>query len=320
MNENPNQTPQLAYKAAACTLFEGDYHLGLAALVNSLAQAGFQGTFWAGYRGALPPWLHQLKALDAPGEYMVGEHIRLVFVPVEARIHFTNYKPQFMLELLANRASEYEYIWYFDPDITVRCGWSFFATWQRYGIALCQDMMYIPFAETDLLRQQWAEIATAMGLGKPRPLIQHFNAGMVGVAAEHTSFLQLWKRLIDQTAEMGYDLTGFLPGTRELPLHATDQDALNIAAMYTEHPLSTMGPEAMGFVNGGFTMYHAVVRKPWRGSLIGSALSGYPASDAIKYFFTQVSSPIRAYSPWRLRGKKLACKVAGFIGRFYARR
>jgi hypothetical protein len=320
MSEKSNPTPQSAYRVAACTLFEGDYHLGLAALVNSLANAGFQGVFCAGYRGALPPWVSQLTALDAPGGYMVGDHIRLVFVPVETKIHFTNYKPQFMLELLANQAGGCEYIWYFDPDVTVRCNWSFFAKWQRYGIALCQDMLYSPFAETDLLRQQWLEIATAMGLGKPSPLIQHFNAGMVGVAAAHASFLHLWKRMIDHTAELGYDLSGFLPGTRELPMHATDQDALNIAALYTEHPLSTMGPEAMGFVNGGFTMYHAVIRKPWRGSLVMSALSGYPANDAIKYFFTQVSSPIRAYSPWRLRGKKMACKVAGFIGRFYARR
>lgn len=38
-----------------CTLFDGDFHYGLAAMLNSLVQAGYKGTVWAGYRGALHP-------------------------------------------------------------------------------------------------------------------------------------------------------------------------------------------------------------------------------------------------------------------------
>ena len=33
-----------------------------------------------------------------------------------------------------------------------------------------------------------------------------------------------------------------------MPFHASDQDALNIAAMYSVFPLSTLGPQGMGFV------------------------------------------------------------------------
>lgn len=306
---------------AICTLFEGDYHFGVAALINSLVRGGYKGTFWAGYRGTLPPWLDQLQCIDAERNlYLVANQVRLGFLSVETKLHFTNYKPQFMLNLLADQAASSDYLWYFDPDIYLLCGWPFFAKWQRYGIALCEDLLYFTLPANNLLRQQWAEIAEGMGLGEPKLIAQHFNGGMVGVPATYVSFLQLWKRVLDQASAMGYDLTGFLPFTREMPLHATDQDALNIAALYTEYPLTTLGPEAMGFISGGFTMYHAVIRKPWRDSIIRNALAGHPPSNAIKQYFRQVSSPIQAYSPMHLRAKLVACSIAGFIGRFYGRR
>jgi hypothetical protein len=313
--------PQAAQKVAICTLFEGDYHLGLAAFVNSLVRAGFTGTVWAGYRGALPPWLDQLKRLDVQrGEFMVTDQVRLVFLPLKTEIHLTNYKPQFMLDLLADQASECEYLWYFDPDIFLRCSWSFFADWQRHGIALCQEIVNNILPEDSPQRQQWMEIASDIGLSKPRPLNHYFNGGMVGLSAERASFLHLWKRLIELAGATGCDLKVFKPGSREMPFNASDQDALNIAAMYTEHPLTTMGPEAMGFIPAGFTMYHTVGQKPWRGSFFLRALAGMPPSDADKFFFTQVSTPIRAYSPSHLRARRLACTIAAFIGRFYSRR
>ena len=61
MGEEIANRPQVE-STGICTLFEGDYHLGLAAFLNSLMRAGYAGTVWAGYRGALPPWLGQLNA------------------------------------------------------------------------------------------------------------------------------------------------------------------------------------------------------------------------------------------------------------------
>ncbi len=310
-----------ASKTAICTLFEGDYHLGLAALVNSLAAAGYAGTVWAGYRGALPPWLPQLKRLDAAGdEYIVTDQMRLAFVRLDTDYSLTNYKPQFMLDLLAGKACDCEYLWYFDSDIFIRCKWQFFAEWQQYGIALCQELVNNILPEDSPLRRKWMRVATDAGLRNPRPLHCYFSGGMVGVSARQSSFLDTWRLLIERAEAEGCDPRDFLSGNREMTFFSADQDALNITAMYTEHPLTTMGPEAMGFVPGGYTMYHTVGSKPWKGSFLRRSLAGIPPSSAEKFFFTQVSSPIRAYTPLEFGAKRLACSIAAFIGRFYHRR
>ena len=44
-------------KISFCTLFERNYHFGVAALSNSLIAAGYAGTLWVGYRGALSGWI-----------------------------------------------------------------------------------------------------------------------------------------------------------------------------------------------------------------------------------------------------------------------
>jgi hypothetical protein len=307
-------------QSGICTLFEGNYHLGLAAFLNSLVHADYSGTVWAGYRGAPPPWLDQLEKTATEGqEFIIAGRVRLVLLQLTTPIHLTNYKPQFMLDLLQGPARECEYLWYFDPDICLRAQWTFFADWQRYGIALCQELVNNNLPEDAPLRHEWMEIASSLGLKNPRPLSRYYNGGLVGVSAIHTSFLDSWRRLIDHAPSLGLDLREMMPGNRDMPLHATDQDALNIAAMYSEFPLSTLGPQGMGFLSGDVKMYHTVAQKPWNGSFLLRALAGNPPTNAMKFFFTQVSSPICAYSFLGLKTRKLACTIAAFIGRFYRR-
>ncbi len=170
-----------SHPSGICTLFEGDYHLGLAAFLNSLVHAGYSGTVWAGYRGALPPWLDQLKTIGAEGvEFLVTDSVRLVFLPLTTEIHLTNYKPQFILDLLAGPASGCEYLWYFDPDICLRVPWPFFANWQRYGVALCQEIVNNSIPSNSPLRHQWIEIASSIGLSEPQEMNHYYNGGMVG--------------------------------------------------------------------------------------------------------------------------------------------
>lgn len=307
------------YEGIVCTLFEGDYHFGLAALVNSLAASGFKGCIWAGYRGRIPPWINQLQRCDNENEYVVNRDIRLVFLYIETSTHFANIKPRFMQELISSHP-EYRYIFYFDPDITLRCAWSFFIEWGKHGIALCEDVTNGTMPANHPLRLKWIELVSTIGLTNPIPLSRYFNAGFVGLPTSSVSFLQLWQDAISLTESLGVDVTVFGPGSRADPFYAVDQDALNISAMYTEHQLATIGPEGMGLVPGGFTMYHALGSpKPWRKKMIRSALSGVSPSSADKAFLLHVISPIRPYSRFELKIKMLSCSLGSLIGRFYRR-
>ena len=307
-------------QSAICTLFEGNYHIGLAAFLNSLVHADYSGTVWAGYRGAPPPWLDQLeKSPSSAQEFIIAGKVRLVLLPLTTSIHLTNFKPQFMLDLLGGPARDCPYLWYFDPDICLRVQWSFFLNWQRCGIALCQEIVNNNLPADAPLRHEWIEIASSLGLRNPRPLHHYYNGGLVGLAANQTSFLETWRRLIELAGNSGYDLRSMMPGNRDMPLHASDQDALNIAAMYSEFPLSTLGPQGMGFLPGDVKMYHTVAQKPWNGSFLFRALAGSPPTSAMKFFLTQVSSPIRPYSFFAFQTRKLTCSTAALIGRFYRR-
>ena len=319
---NESESSSSVNEVGICTLFEGDYHLGLAAFVNSLVRAGYKGIVWVGYRGALPAWIDQLERVrgQAADEFRVAGLIKLAFLKLDTTVHLTNYKPAFMLRLLAGEARRCKYLWYFDPDIFLMANWTYFEKWQSCGVALCQEIVDNIFPADAPLRQEWARIAAGAGFNTPRQVNHYYNAGMVGVPAEHRGFLEEWERLIQLADSLGYSMNVMARGSRDMPFNMRDQDALNVAVMYTKAPLSTLGPQGMGFIYGASTvMYHAVGPKPWRGSILLRALQGLPPSGATKFFFTQVGGPIRVYSPVRLWAKRMACSIGALIGRFYRR-
>jgi hypothetical protein len=88
---------------AICTLFENNYHHGVAALVNSLIKADFEGKVFCGYRGPLPPWAKNATRRQEVYHWKANDSIELVFIPCSPDIHFTNYKPAFMLQLMSVR-------------------------------------------------------------------------------------------------------------------------------------------------------------------------------------------------------------------------
>lgn len=311
-----------SHEFVVCTLFEGDYHIGLAALVNSLMAHGFIGRIAIGYRGALPPWVDQLVKIQSSSRgarYQVSDSVQLDFVSIDTAMHLANFKPFFMRQLL----SEYpacKFIWYFDPDIVIRCSWKFFAQWAKYGICLCEDVTNGTMPTNHPIRCQWIELATLWGFENPTRISRYYNSGFVGLPASSVHFLEVWEFVIKSAQSSGVSMTAFGVGTRMSPFYGVDQDAMNVAAMYASLPLTTVGPEGMDLVPGGFTMYHAIGSpKPWRKNMFMSALRGVPPSGSDKAFLANLSQPIQVYTSTQLAWKRFSCTAAALIGRFYRR-
>ncbi len=302
--------------ATVCTLFEGNYHYGVGALVNSLYQYGFRGMIWAGYRGELPPWAKPLKNCKDYQEFKVADNCVIRFINLDVPIHLAHYKPNFMLDLWNNYCPEAEAMFYFDPDIVIKCRWSFYEEWVSRGIALCQDVnAYMPSDYP--VRMAWKDFAESKGYICHRQLNQYFNCGFVGVSQSHQSALSLWQNLLTSLEEKGIKLTVFTSGDRSELFPGPDQDTLNLMTMITPYPLSTIGPEGMDFIPGGFTMSHAVGKpKPWHKSMIYNALRGRSPSLADKAYWQHTQSPIQLYSQTKLFWKQIDLRYGAAIGRF----
>jgi len=301
-----------------CTLYEGNYHLGVAVLINSILRGGFRGLFWIGYRGELPAWLDGLSR-DSNGLYVVGDAL-LGFELLDSAIHFAHFKPLFMKSLFDRGVATHR-LWYFDPDITVRCTWSFYQRWIKFGACICQEYTMGTMPSTHPIRCEWVELAEKAGWGEPvNQLERYFNSGFLGVEAHNSEILDTWAAANDLARNAGVDQSKFQTDSRSNTFLFADQDALNIAAMYTKVPLTVIGPEGMGWVTGGFTMYHSVGSpKPWRKKFLRSALAGNPPSNGDKHFFLMADGPLHPYSSGKLRWLRISLNISSLFGRFNRR-
>lgn len=316
MSNAPTRLPE--NEQVICTLFEGDYHLGTAVLLNSIVRSGFQGLFWAGYRGALPPWTAKLQKTEQ-GLYRVGDAL-LGFEEIDNPVHFTQFKPEFMRSLF-DRGVATRNLWYFDPDITVRCQWEFYQRWIQFGVCLCQDITMGTMPSNHPIRCEWMDAAKESGWAAPVSTQErYYNGGFVAMHVDYREFLDTWIAAMKLANSAGVDPHKLQDGTRANTYYSTDQDALNIAAMYSQSPMSTIGPEGMGFLPGGFTMYHTVGgKKPWRKKFVRAALAGDPPWNGDKHFLECADGPIRAYSSGQLQSMRRAANWGTLIGRFYRR-
>lgn len=318
--------------SAVCTLFEGSYHYGVAALSNSLFASGFRGVIYAGYRGSLPAWAAAAKPTALPpwtGATVLSaaEGLKLVFVPLTTDFHLTNYKPHFMLALMDGPARSAEAMFYLDPDICVVDKWQYFEDWVSSGVALCEDVNS-PLPQFHPRRVGWRRYYARHGLELRFRGSEYVNGGFVGVRAEDRGFLATWKLAMELMAhEIGslavasiaagqaYRSTGFAGC-----FDRTDQDALNAAIELSDLSASIIGQEAMAFKPGAALLPHALGSgKPWQRNYLRMALSGTPPRVADKAFWANVNGPIDAFQSSRAAFKKLDITAAAAVGRLLRR-
>ncbi len=321
-------------KQAICTLFEGNYHLGLAAFCNSLFEFGFTGDVYAGFRGELPPWAKggdsgklsewpDSTSLDLDGK------ISLHLIPLQTNYHFTNYKPDFMLDLWRGVAKDADVFFYIDPDIVVNVNWQLFEKWVNAGVALCEDVNS-PLAKNHPKRVGWRTYYGNHNISLTFKESFYVNGGFVGLLKRDIGFIETWKRLQELMADEigGLDRSSLNGPKIEKgkdstfsPFGKTDQDALNASIEASELPVSIAGTHAMSFSSGRALLPHALGQpKPWDLHALSKCLSGYPLRQIDKIYWNYANGVIRSQPAHKVWRKKLAIKCAVLVSRFYSRK
>lgn len=310
--------------SAICTLYEGHYHHGLAALCNSLYNNGYKGSIYIGYRGEIAPWAKSAKddsSLNWEGGKTIGfaEGLYLHFLPIVTSLHLTNYKADFMLQLWEGHAKNMEGMFYFDPDIVIKCNFSFYEKWIQHGVALVHEITANDMTVNNPIRMLWREIINENNENVVNNLTSYINAGFFGLNKRHISFVEKVSKFVFIAKDKYHvNLNAFDFTDRTDPFFAKDQDILNIAAMCSEVPLCEIGPEGMDFVHGGFTMSHAIGGpKPWKKNFIKSFFKGNAPSLPDKAYWQHVDAPIKSFSNITIRNKRFSIKITSFLGRFY---
>jgi hypothetical protein len=316
---------------SVCTLFEGRYHKGAAALVNSLVRYGFSGTVFAGLKGPLPPWATgRAQSLSEPNgahELQITDDVWLRFLPQETTSHLTNYKPEFMLSLLRGAARDADALLYLDPDIVLNERWSYIEDWLQCGVALCEDVNS-PLHTTHPRREGWRRYFGQRGIALRAGEPTYVNGGAVGIRKEDIAFLEIWSTMMNLMAEQIGGLgTAKVEGGHKFQragfancFDSSDQDSLNASLEAYDGAITILGQEAMGLKPGHAVLPHALgSRKPWKCSYLAEAFRGRPPRLVDKVYWANALSPISIATPTAVKRKRIAILLAAALGRIYRR-
>jgi hypothetical protein len=309
-------------KIALCTLFEGHYHYGVAALVNSLAASGYEGTVWVGHRGALPSWILDHPDFDAvTGRLHVTSGLTLSAIELDPPISLNYYKPAFMREIFSTHEPACDAVVYLDPDLVVKCAWRDIEGWfEEDGIVLVEDV-HGSLPSNHPKRLLWRLYFAGQGEVQRRSLERYYNSGFVGARRSHLHCIRAWERICERiVAEVGVHRRQRKAGSPDDLFHSTDEDALNVALTLSDVHLNACGPEAMDFAPGGHHLSHAVgAAKPWQGRHLRRALRGQPPTVASCWYYRFAEGPLSPFSALRLARRRFSLALALALGRLYQR-
>ncbi len=321
--------------SAICTLFEGNYHYGLAGFTNSLHAAGFKGSLYAGYRGDLPYWAansveNAALRWDGGKTLQVTKDLQIHFMPIQTDYSLTNYKPDFMLRLWDGPAADVDKMFYFDSDIVIVCSWLHFEEWASCGVAVSEDVNS-PLAINHPRRVAWRRYFGEKGIKLNFKEDIYVNGGFVGLTKENKPFLHTWQNIQETMApiigglnQSIFNQTTSLPSLLKTaggpfkPFFKTDQDALNAAVEASDLKISFIGKDGMGFETGIVLMHHAVGKsKPWGWKPFHQSWKGRPPRKVEIAFWNLMNGPVKVFSDKTIKRQKMAIKICSAIGRFY---
>jgi hypothetical protein len=304
-------------KCAIFTLYEKSYHLGVAALINSVVRAEFSGTIFVGYRDELPPWRDQLESQGQELFKLNGCEIR--FFKCNPERHLGYHKPFVARELLAANP-EISALFYADPDVTFIAPWKFFEEWTSCGVALCADSNFPRVSQNHPWRCEWAELVAVSGLQVANSVEDYANSGFFGIRREDATFLDGWIDITETFERQGGNTRTFNLAERTRSVTG-DQDLMAAAAMAYSGRLSFLGQEAMGFTGHYFILSHAIESpKPWNRKFLLQALKGSRPSVASGFFVRNADSPIRTSpSRWDHVRRRVDHACAKLVGRITGR-
>ncbi|UST52304.1 hypothetical protein NF681_01620 (plasmid) [Comamonadaceae bacterium OTU4NAUVB1] len=309
-------------KIALCTLFESHYHYGVAALVNSLAASGYEGSIWVGHRGDLPAWIVDHPGFDPHvGRLQVTPALALNAVRLDPTFSLNYYKPVFMQAILSTHEPACDAVAYLDPDVIVKCAWREIQAWfEEDGVVLVEDING-SLPSNHRKRLLWRLYFAGQGETQRRSLERYYNSGFVGVRRSHLQCLRAWQRICERiVAEVGTARRQRKAGGPDDLFHSTDEDALNFALTLSDVRLNACGPEAMDFAPGGRHLSHAIgADKPWQGRHLRRALRGQPPSIASRWFYRFAEGPLAPFSALRLARRRGSLALAIALGRLYQR-
>lgn len=303
--------------SAACTICNGPYWWGAGALANSLYKTGYKGEFWVGYTGELPDWLKASNLKE--NRYHFAPDFIIVLHKLSAEVHLAHQKPDLMLTILDARP-DLGGVMFFDADMVTLASFSFFESWIDGSVGVVLDHGGSPYLhQSHPWRKEWSRLIEELGW-VVRPSSQYFQSAFCGVPRKYKVFLERWRGIISAIHKIYPDChEGVLFKTRSHPYHIVDQDAMSIAVMATDVPLTVMGVEALGNGQMSYLAQHPRTHlKPWTFGFIRRAFAGWGPVDPYELLFLQhCRGLIDMMSAKQQRRRIFELRIGRVIHRFY---